>query len=96
MTFEELSSGVCSARTLMRIEHKKARPQQYVVEHLFRKLGIVSDYRRAEIMTNEYITMIVYKAYKHAINDADWESADKLSEILHNKLDHSNLANRQT
>lgn len=95
LTIDELAEGVCSARTVMRIERKKARPQQYVVESLFRKMGMFSDYRRAEIMTNDYAVMEIYKAYKHAVNDADWDVASSLMESLQRQLNHNEAANRQ-
>ena len=92
---KELAEGVCTERTIIRIEKKQAKPQQYVVEGLFKKLGVVSDYLRAEILTNDYATLELYSEYKHAMNDADYKRADFIEKELHDILDLGYPENRQ-
>lgn len=92
---KELAEGVCTERTIIRIEKKQVKPQQYVIEGLFKKLGVVSDYLRAEILTNDYATLELYSDYKHAMNDADYKRADLIEKKLHTILDLGYPENRQ-
>ncbi len=92
---KELAEGICTERTIIRIEKKQVKPQQYVVESLFRKLGVTSDYIRAEILTNDYSVVEIYSDYKHAMNDANYKRADEIEKKLHNVLDFRYPENRQ-
>ena len=95
LTKRDLAGETCTDRTVIRIEKKQAKPQQFVVEKLFNKLGVTSDYIRAEILTNDYNTMELYSYYKHAMNDADYTKAYEIEQELHAILDYNYPENRQ-
>jgi len=54
MTKEELCEGICSVKTLTRIEHKKVKTQMPIVRELFERLGLCAEYIRARVITSEY------------------------------------------
>lgn len=92
---KELAEGICNERTLIRIEKKQVKPQHYVVEQVFSRLGVVSDYLRAEVLTNDYDTLTTYSEYKHALNDSNYKKADLLEKKLFKIIDFSYCENRQ-
>ena len=59
-TQQQLADGICSVKTIRRIEKKQMRPQQFVVKQLFKKLGVATDYNRAAIITNNYADIQLY------------------------------------
>jgi len=54
MTKEELCEGICSVKTLTRIEHKKVKTQMPIVRELFERLGLCAEYIRARVITSDY------------------------------------------
>lgn len=52
MTQEQLAEGLCSVKTLNRIENGKAKTQMPIIEDIFDRLGMARDYRSAEIITD--------------------------------------------
>ena len=71
MSRGELSEMICSERTIMRIENKKVKAQTETVSRLLLKLGLSSDYRRSEIMTDDIQVLNTYARYLAASNDSD-------------------------
>lgn len=54
MTKEQLCEGICSVKTLTRIELKKAKTQMSIVRELFERLGLCAEYIRARVITKDY------------------------------------------
>ena len=76
MTKEELCEGICSVKTLTRIEHKKVKTQMPIVRELFERLGLCAEYIRARVITSEYSVLklageLVWYENSHKI--AEWE-----------------------
>ncbi|MBE5856954.1 MAG: transcriptional regulator [Lachnospiraceae bacterium] len=95
MSQKELAEGICSERTLIRTENRQKRPQQYVVEKLFQKLGMPQDYRRGKITTNDYSLREKYNYCKSALNDSDWEMVNFLYENILGKINMDDDINKQ-
>lgn len=87
MTKEELCEGICSVKTLTRIEHKKVKTQMPIVRELFERLGLCAEYIRARVITSEYSLLklageLVWYENNHKI--AEWEKClDELEEGLY-------------
>ena len=54
MTREELCEGICSVKTLTRLELKKAKTQMSIVRQLFERLGLCAEYIRARVISSDY------------------------------------------
>jgi len=86
MTKEELCEGICSVKTLTRIEHKKVKTQMPIVRELFERLGLCAEYIRARVITSEYSLLklageLVWYVNNHKI--VEWEKClDELEEQL--------------
>lgn len=80
MTKEELCEGICSVKTLTRIEHKKVKTQMLIVRELFERLGLCAEYIRARVITSEYSLLklageLVWYVNNHKI--VEWEKCLK-------------------
>lgn len=54
MTKEQLCQGICSVKTLTRLETKKVKTQMSIVRQLFERLGLCAEYIRTRVITNDY------------------------------------------
>jgi|GEM_PF-1287622 len=90
----ELADGICSEKTLMRIENKKAVAQHDIVVELLEKLKVSGEYRRFEIVTKDTNTVKLLIEYKRAIDDQFSDKAEKILLELKNNLDLMYPSNR--
>ena len=95
-TQQQLADGICSVKTIRRIEKKQMRPQQFVVKQLFEKLGVATDYNRAAIITNNYADIQLYNNLTQELTNNNLQAAYYLLQVLHNKLNLENIWNRQS
>lgn len=93
---EKLAEGVCSVKTLMRIENKQVKAQQSIISALLKKLNLSSNYRRCEVYANNIESLITYFKYLSASNDADIDMASLLTKELKSNLDCRNIWNQQS
>ena len=86
MTKEELCEGICSVKTLTRIEHKKVKTQMPIVRELFERLGLCAEYIRARVIASEYsVLQLAEKTvrYKNDYKTEEWERCLKeLEQVL--------------
>ena len=75
MSLKELSKGVCSLKTLKRLERKETKTQMAIVRELFRKLGLCAEYIRAKIITNNDEALLIYDIFTKYINNNELEKA---------------------
>lgn len=54
LTKAQLCDGICSLKTLTRLELKKAKTQMPIVRELFERLGLCPEYIRARVITSDY------------------------------------------
>ena len=92
----ELAEGICSERTLERIEAKHSKPQQYVMKALFGRLNLVGDYRRAEIITSDIELINRFNKYKEKVNQKLYNEALEEADYVIAKLDNRYISNKQT
>ncbi len=91
----ELADGVCTVRTLERIEAKHSKPQMYVMQGLFSKLNLIGAYRRAEIIADDVKMIRTFNKYKVFINQKKYEEAFDIIDYLVFSLDKSYIPNKQ-
>ena len=87
ITRQELAKGVCTLKTLERIENNETNPQRPVFKGLLAKLRINADYRRSEIITNDYKNIVKYYEYKDSVNERDYENVNVIINYLKRRLD---------
>lgn len=95
MTRQQLACGICSIKTLDRLEKGKVNCQQYIVNQLFERLHISCVYRRFEIITDNPKVNELYKNYKKAINDEDFYVAKDYRDELLKKIEKDIHENTQ-
>lgn len=95
ITRKDLAEGVCTLKTLERIENGKNNPQKAVFNGLLSKLGINADYRRTELLSNDYRLIDKYNEYKRKCNEGDYASADEIVEYLKHKVNKRYPENTQ-
>ena len=94
-TQKDISEGVCSLKTICRIEQNETNPQPSTLKLLLQKLNIFSDYRRSEIITKEVDVIRLYDSYKLAKNCKDVELAKSLLISLNDRIDRNIPSNCQ-
>lgn len=94
-TQKEIAKGVCSVKTIYRIEQKETNPQPTTFKMILRNLNIFSDYRRLEIITKDIEDIRLYNSYKIAKNRKDNILAKDLLVKLNHKIDNNIPANQQ-
>ena len=76
MTKEQLCEGICSVKTLTRIEHKKVKTQMPIVRELFGRLGLCAEYIRARVISSDYEVLRLAEElvwYQDNYKIDDWE-----------------------
>lgn len=53
MSMQRLCEGICSERTVSRIERKTARPRSAIVHKLFERLGLSGEFSRTELISSD-------------------------------------------
>lgn len=95
MTRAELAEGICSVKTLSRIENKKINAQQAIINELFERLKLPTEYRRAELSTVNPKVLRRLDYFSNLLNNRrDKEAEDVLNEIRA-ELDYRYLQNKQ-
>lgn len=86
MTREQLCEGICSVKTLTRIELKKAKTQMPIIRALFERLGVCTEYTRARVITSDYEVLKLAEQctrYENNYQTKEWEAClDKLEQLL--------------
>lgn len=93
MTRKELYEGICSEKTLGRIERKQCKPQLEIVKELFKKLHLSAEMRRPGVAAERREAIEYVEKMSHAINEFRFEDAEKLLEK--NIISQNEIINRQ-
>ena len=86
MTKKQLSEGICSEKTIGRLENKGGKAQLLIVKELFNKLRMSGEYQRQDIVTsNPEAYSVLEKIVKYG-NDRAYDAAlmelDKLEKLI--------------
>ena len=86
LTKEQLCDGICSEKTLTRIEQRKVKAQMPIVRELFGRLGLCEEYTRARVVTSDYQTLELADKlvwYENTLQLVEWEKClDELESRL--------------
>lgn len=95
MSAQELCEGICSEKTLRRLENNKVKTQRAIWGELFSKLGLSPEYHRESIITEQYETIRIYRNASDALNNYDMEKCHQLLQQLKKMLNMHIPINRQ-
>ncbi len=79
MSREQLCEGICSLKTIGRIENNKMKTQRQIVRELFERLHMSCEYQRTELITDNPEAQQLFYILRTSINDRQYE---KVKEIL--------------
>lgn len=96
MTMKELCLGICSERTVSRLERNETEPQIEIVGQLMRRLKISNEFFRTEIETDSHEVKEKFKELKYQIGQRDLKCIKQLLEELKEQVSLENVENRQT
>ncbi len=95
LTKKALCKGICSEKTIGRLEAKKTKPQIDIVRQLFERLNLSGEYQRWQIVTKDVRAFsIVGKIIQYA-NNRDFKNTQEYLNELSQYASMENPINRQ-
>lgn len=82
MSVAKLSDGICTARTLRRIENRQSTSQMAIVTELFGRLGLSPELTRTELVTEKPEARQLMEKLRKCINDHRTEEAMQLYALI--------------
>lgn len=95
LTISELVEGICSERSLIRLENGQSKMHLHECMLILERLGVGTNYKRSEIYVSDIDTLNMFTKYKKISNDGDNLEAEELRKVLLRRIDHESLSNRQ-
>lgn len=99
MSREELCEGICSVKTLMRVENEKGTMVRGIFKELFERLGLLPEYIDVGIITDKKEAVELYEDIRFASNSFRYDDVarliPKLREILPNHPINTRMLLRQ-
>lgn len=95
LTKKKLCEGVCSEKTIGRLEVNKTKPQLAVVRRLFEKMNLSGEYQRWQIVTDDVRAFSIYDELERRINDREFEKVEELLQRLESYVSMENPINTQ-
>ncbi len=92
---KSLCRGICSEKTLRRLENNRNGTHMEIVGELLERLGLAPEYQRKKIITNRYEAMVLYNKVTYAVNNQDLVTLGRLLPELRDMLSMDILNNRQ-
>lgn len=92
---KKLCDGVCSLKTLERLEKKQSNPQAEIIYQLFQRLGLSAATYRTEVVTEKQSDNELVKKLRRCVNEGKYEQAERLLNQLEQSLDLEVAVNRQ-
>ncbi len=95
LTKKKLCEGICSEKTIGRLEANKTKPHIEVVRLLFEKMNLSGEYQRWQVVTDDVRAFPIYDEVGRCINDRDFEKAGKLLSELNEFIPMEKPINKQ-
>lgn len=75
---EELCEGICSVKTLMRVENEKGTMVKGIFKELFERLGLLPEYMDMRIVTDKKEAVELYEDIRFASNSFKYDEVARL------------------
>lgn len=95
MTKKALCDGICSEKTIGRLEAKKTKPQIEIVRLLFERLNLSGEYQRWQVVTKDVKAYPIVGEIGRCTNNYDFLEVGKLLKELEQYISLENPINRQ-
>lgn len=95
LTKKELCEGICSEKTIGRLEANKTKPQIEIVRLLFEKLNLSGEYQRWQVVTKDVRAYPIVGEIIRCANNRDFEKTQALLNQLGKYAPMENPINRQ-
>lgn len=95
MTARKLCEGICSEKTLRRLENNRASTHMQIVGELFERMGLSPEYQRKKIVTDRYEAIVLYDTAVKALNNQDMDTLSRVLPQLRETLPMDIVINRQ-
>lgn len=95
MSREKLSNGICSLKTLERLETRQTNTQEEIVRLLFQRLNLPPTKYRTEIITTKQYDNELVLCIRNCINEKEYMKAERLLGDLELSLNMEEVVNRQ-
>lgn len=95
ITQDELAEGICSRRSIVRLENGHGRPHPFIMHHLLERLGQGTKRYFSDIVSNDYRMHECRWKMTECISVMDYEQAKKMLNVLEYNLDKEEADNRQ-
>lgn len=82
MTMQQLSDGICSERTISRLERNLTEPHKETVQLLFKRLNLPSSFYRKEFITENPELRQKFNDMKGKSHQKDYAASEKLLEQI--------------
>ncbi len=95
MTKKALCDGICSEKTIGRLEAKKTKPQIEIVRLLFERLNLSGEYQRWQVVTKDVRAYPIVDKIIRSANICEYEKAKESLRELESYMDMQNPINKQ-
>lgn len=95
MTMQQLSEGICSERTISRLERNVTEPQREIVRLLFKRLHMAAEFCRNDLLTEDPEAKKLFGELKQSNNKNDCEKAEKLLNEISSRVSLEIPENKQ-
>lgn len=92
----KLCEGICSVKTLRRLEQKKTCTQREIAIQLLQRLGLSEEYSRTDLVTEKPEVRRLMERLREMLNKGEWEDADRLLRYVKRMVSMKIPVNRQT
>ena len=79
---KDLCHGICSLRTLQRLEACTTSPQKAIISDLFDRLGLPKALTRTELVFDNPEVRTLMESIRESVNDHQWAKADNMQKKL--------------
>lgn len=83
---KKLAEGICSVRTVVRLEREGINPSIDMVRHMFEKMGLCAEHCRTRVITNDVEVLFLLDEVIRNMNHADFESWERNLKRLQENL----------
>ncbi len=95
MSLSKLSAGICSERTVSRMEKKASKTQRPIIHRLFVRLGLSGELNRIEIISSDAEVHEMFYQLRVHLNNREYCKAEELLNIIAARVDMGIAQNKQ-
>lgn len=93
---EKLSEGICGSRTISRLERHICKPQKEIVQQLFERLNLSTEFCRTELVTDSQEAIEKYEEVRRQANNKNYKVVEKMIEEMKSLVSLDNSSNMQS